>query len=159
MTEDTHSSFLFVRAGTYSKSAVVAREDHYLSNGCVDTLSFFATFVNYSHLQQALNSKGHLIRHSRPSRTQSLFNMSYTASLTGRERSRWPPLTRMLMSGEMSEEKGRELTRKEKFDVWMVNEGYRRLFVFTFAILHVMVFVFGMMNYGLKVGIVCSAKE
>jgi hypothetical protein len=57
----------------------------------------------------------------------------------------------MLMSGEMSEEKGRQLTRKERFDVWMVNEGYRRLFVFTFAILHVMVFVFGMMNYGLKV--------
>ncbi|KAJ4350621.1 hypothetical protein N0V95_004580 [Ascochyta clinopodiicola] len=76
--------------------------------------------------------------------------MSYTTSLTGRERSRWPPLTRMLMSGEMSEEKGRQLTRKERFDVWMVNEGYRRLFVFTFAILHVMVFVFGMMNYGLK---------
>ncbi|KAH6637409.1 NADPH oxidase 5 [Boeremia exigua] len=75
---------------------------------------------------------------------------SYTSSLTGRERSRWPPLTRMLMSGEMSEEKGRALTRKERFDVWMVNEGYRRLFVFTFAILHVMVFVFGMMNYGLK---------
>ena len=63
----------------------------------------------------------------------------------------------MLMAGEMSGEKGRELTRKEKFDVWMVNEGYRRLFVFTFAILHVMVFVFGMMNYGLKVGITPSA--
>ncbi|KAL1596121.1 hypothetical protein SLS59_008112 [Nothophoma quercina] len=76
--------------------------------------------------------------------------MSYTTSLTGRERSRWPPLTRMLMSGEMSEEKGRQLTRKERFDVWMVNEGYRRLFVFTFAILHVFVFVFGMLNYGLK---------
>lgn len=55
------------------------------------------------------------------------------------------------MSGEMSEEKGRQLTRKERFDVWMVNEGYRRLFVFTFAVLHIMVFVFGMMNYGLKV--------
>lgn len=76
--------------------------------------------------------------------------MSYTSSLTGRERSRWPPLTRMLMSGEMSDEKGRQLTRKERFDVWMVNEGYRRAFVLTFAILHVMVFVFGMMNYGLK---------
>ena len=77
----------------------------------------------------------------------------------------------MLMSGEMSEEKGRELTRKERFDVWMVNEGYRRLcvacsqqyenpantdsFVFTFAILHIMVFVFGMMNYGLKVRTGC----
>ncbi|KAF2026811.1 hypothetical protein EK21DRAFT_115433 [Setomelanomma holmii] len=76
--------------------------------------------------------------------------MSYTSSLTGRERSRWPPLTRMLMSGEMSDERARQLTRKEKFDVWMVNEGYRRVFVFTFIILHVMVFTFGMMNYGLK---------
>ena len=85
--------------------------------------------------------------------------MSYTSSLTGRERSRWPPLTRMLMSGEMSDEKGRQLTRKERFDVWMVNEGYRRAFVLTFAILHVMVFVFGMMNYGLKVGSANSCKS
>ena len=65
----------------------------------------------------------------------------------------------MLMSGEMSEEKGRQLTRKERFDVWMVNEGYRRLFVITFAILHVMVFVFGMMNYGLKVRITTVCKS
>lgn len=65
----------------------------------------------------------------------------------------------MLMSGEMSEEKGRQLTRKERFDVWMVNEGYRRLFVFTFAILHVFVFVFGMLNYGLKVGVNRHAKK
>jgi hypothetical protein len=50
-------------------------------------------------------------------------------SLSGRERSRWPPLTRMLMSGEMSDEKPRELYLKEKFDRWMVNEGYRRLYV------------------------------
>lgn len=73
----------------------------------------------------------------------------------------------MLMAGEMSDERPRELTRKEKFDVWMVNEGYRRLyvvhghdlpiaannasFVFVFVILHVMVFTFGMLNYGLKV--------
>ncbi|OAK95190.1 hypothetical protein IQ06DRAFT_65026 [Phaeosphaeriaceae sp. SRC1lsM3a] len=76
--------------------------------------------------------------------------MSYTSSLTGRERSRWPPLTRMLMSGEMSDERPRALTRKEKFDVWMVNEGYRRFFVFVFMILHVFVFTFGMMHYSLK---------
>jgi hypothetical protein len=50
-------------------------------------------------------------------------------SLTGRERSRWPPLTRMLMSGEMSDERPRELYLKEKFDRWMINEGYRRLYV------------------------------
>ncbi|KAF2242036.1 hypothetical protein BU26DRAFT_164117 [Trematosphaeria pertusa] len=76
--------------------------------------------------------------------------MSAYSSLTGRERSRWPPLTRMLMSGEMSDERPRQLYFKEKVDRWMVNEGYRRLFVFVFFILHVFVFVFGMMHYGLK---------
>ncbi|KAF2466750.1 uncharacterized protein BDR25DRAFT_236590 [Lindgomyces ingoldianus] len=75
--------------------------------------------------------------------------MSAFTSLTGRERSRWPPLTRMLMSGEMSDEAPRQLYLKEKIDRWMVNEGYRRLFVFVFVILHLMVFIFGMMNYGL----------
>ncbi|KAF2734299.1 hypothetical protein EJ04DRAFT_564306 [Polyplosphaeria fusca] len=75
--------------------------------------------------------------------------MSGYSSLTGRERSRWPPLTRMLMSGEMSDERPRELYLKEKIDRWMVNEGYRRLFVFTFFVLHLMVFIFGMLNYGL----------
>lgn len=45
------------------------------------------------------------------------------------ERSRWTPLTRMLLSGEMTQEAQRELTTREKFDRWMVNEGYRRLYV------------------------------
>jgi hypothetical protein len=45
------------------------------------------------------------------------------------ERARWPPLTRMLMSGEMSGERPKELNMREKFDRWMVNEGYRRLCV------------------------------
>lgn len=45
------------------------------------------------------------------------------------ERSRWTPLTRMLLSGEMTQEKQKELTSREKFDRWMVNEGYRRLYV------------------------------
>jgi hypothetical protein len=35
------------------------------------------------------------------------------------------------MSGEMSDERPRALTRKEKFDVWMVNEGYRRAYVYS----------------------------
>jgi len=35
----------------------------------------------------------------------------------------------MLMSGEMSDEKPRQLYLKEKIDRWMVNEGYRRLYV------------------------------
>ncbi|OCK84918.1 hypothetical protein K432DRAFT_389136 [Lepidopterella palustris CBS 459.81] len=75
--------------------------------------------------------------------------MSAASSLSGKERSRWPPLTRMLMSGEMTDEAPRELYLREKIDRWMVNEGYRRLFVGVFILLHLMVFIFGMMNYGL----------
>ena len=53
---------------------------------------------------------------------------SGASSLAGKERSRWPPLTRMLLSGEIPDDKtDHELSWKERFDVWMVNEGYRRL--------------------------------
>ena len=45
------------------------------------------------------------------------------------ERARWTPLTRMLLSGEMTQERQKELTNREKFDRWMINEGYRRLYV------------------------------
>lgn len=55
----------------------------------------------------------------------------------------------MLMSGEMTDEAPRELYLKEKIDRWMVNEGYRKLFVGVFMLLHLMVFIFGMMNYGM----------
>ncbi|KAL1615189.1 hypothetical protein SLS56_011905 [Neofusicoccum ribis] len=75
---------------------------------------------------------------------------SYASSLTGKERSRWPPLTRMLLSGEMSDTPIREVTLRERFDRWMVNEGWRRVFVFTFMLVHLMVFGFGMVHYGLK---------
>lgn len=43
------------------------------------------------------------------------------------ERARWTPLTRMLLSGEMTQERQKELTAREKIDRWMVNEGYRRM--------------------------------
>ena len=43
------------------------------------------------------------------------------------ERSRWTPLTRMLLSGEMTQERQKELSNKEKFARWMINEGYRRV--------------------------------
>lgn len=66
------------------------------------------------------------------------------------ERSRLPPLTRMLMSGENATEEKKDLTPYEKYSRWMVNEGYRRFFVFIFAFLHAMVFAFGVMNYQLK---------
>jgi NADPH oxidase 2 len=44
------------------------------------------------------------------------------------ERARSTPLTRILMSGEVTMEKEQALTSKEKFDRWMINEGYRRLY-------------------------------
>ncbi|KAI9816591.1 MAG: hypothetical protein M1827_001723 [Pycnora praestabilis] len=69
----------------------------------------------------------------------------------GMERSRWPPLTRMLMLGEMSGEPPRDLVLREKIDRWMANEGYRSLFVIMFAFVHTMVFAFGFMNYAMKI--------
>ncbi|DAA76779.1 TPA_exp: Uncharacterized protein A8136_7008 [Trichophyton benhamiae CBS 112371] len=56
----------------------------------------------------------------------------------------------MLMSGEMSGDPPRNLNMKEKFDRWMVNDGWRRLFVAIFALVHVLLFVVGMLNYSLK---------
>ncbi|KAG7127794.1 Superoxide-generating NADPH oxidase heavy chain subunit A like protein [Verticillium longisporum] len=66
------------------------------------------------------------------------------------ERSRWTPLTRMLLSGEMTQEKQKQLTSREKFDRWMINEGYRRFFVFVFMILHGLVFALACVNFALK---------
>ncbi|KAM5431551.1 hypothetical protein McanMca71_004785 [Microsporum canis] len=66
------------------------------------------------------------------------------------ERSRIPPLARMLMSGEMSGDPPRNLNIKEKFNRWMVNDGWRRLFVTIFALVHVLLFVVGILNYSLK---------
>ena len=43
------------------------------------------------------------------------------------ERSRWTPLTRMLLSGEMTQEKQQELSKADRFGRWMINEGYRRV--------------------------------
>jgi len=33
----------------------------------------------------------------------------------------------MLLSGEMTQERQKQLTFRENFDKWMVNEGYRRM--------------------------------
>ncbi|KAK3990859.1 ferric reductase NAD binding domain-containing protein [Cladorrhinum sp. PSN332] len=66
------------------------------------------------------------------------------------ERARWTPLTRMLLSGEMTQERQKELTPREKFDRWMVNEGYRRIFVFVFMFLHAILFAFSFVNFALK---------
>ncbi|KAK0637687.1 Respiratory burst oxidase-like protein B [Lasiodiplodia hormozganensis] len=85
--------------------------------------------------------------------------MSYASSLTGKERSRWPPLTRMLLSGEISDTPIRQETLRERFDRWMVNEGWRRLFVFTFMLAHAMIFSFGVVHYGLKDNLTQSREQ
>lgn len=68
----------------------------------------------------------------------------------GRERARWPPLTRILMSGEMTGIESKPLNWRQRFDKWMINEGWRRVFVGVFVLAHIMVFIFGFLNYTLK---------
>lgn len=66
------------------------------------------------------------------------------------ERSRWTPLTRMLMSGEMSGEPPRALTWREKFSGWLAHQGSQHLFLFMFVVVHSMIFAFGFINYHMK---------
>ncbi|TGZ85063.1 hypothetical protein EX30DRAFT_302109 [Ascodesmis nigricans] len=42
------------------------------------------------------------------------------------------------------------MTLGQKIDRWMVNEGYRRIFIALFILLHLLVFGFGFMHYSLK---------
>lgn len=44
----------------------------------------------------------------------------------------------------------KSLTLKERWDLWMVNEGGRRLFFYFIILLHILVFLFGWFNYALK---------
>lgn len=66
------------------------------------------------------------------------------------ERTRSTPLSRMLLSGEVSGEEPRDLSLMEKFDRFMVNDGSRRFVLSVFVLVHGMVFAFGFMNYYLK---------
>ncbi|KAI9868360.1 MAG: hypothetical protein M1813_005803 [Trichoglossum hirsutum] len=65
------------------------------------------------------------------------------------EKSRWAPLTRVMTSREIGDGR-KNLLLKDKIDRWMVNEGYRRLFVMIFVLVHMMIFAFGFLNYDLK---------
>ena len=67
------------------------------------------------------------------------------------ERSRLPPLARMLTTvGTGLEKKQNSLTWRQKYNRWMINEGSRHITLLIFALLHAMVFVFGIINYQLK---------
>ena len=50
----------------------------------------------------------------------------------------------------------KQLTLKERWDLWMVNEGGRRMFFYIFVLLHIIVFVFGWLHYSLKDNLVTS---
>ncbi|KAI9799215.1 MAG: hypothetical protein M1825_004858 [Sarcosagium campestre] len=73
-----------------------------------------------------------------------------TSSINSKEKARWQQLTKMLVSGEMTSEAPRALVLKEKISRWMLNEGYRHLFLGVFILIHAMIFTFGFMNYALK---------
>jgi NADPH oxidase 2 len=90
-------------------------------------------------------NKSPLSRSQRGSPNSSISQLS-----TMSERSRSTPLMRMLLSGEVSGEAPRDLSYKERFNRWMVNEGSRRVVVTVFILVHCMIFAFGFMNYQLK---------
>lgn len=75
---------------------------------------------------------------------------SVYSTASSMERSKTTPLTRILLSGEVSGEAPRNLNFTEKLDRWMVNEGARRISVGIFMLLHAMIFTFGFINYQLK---------
>ena len=45
---------------------------------------------------------------------------------------------------------------RQRMNVWMINEGGRRLFFYTICLLHIIVFVFGWLHYSLKDNLVTS---
>lgn len=79
-------------------------------------------------------------------RTDSVYSSSTSTTL----RTRTTPLSRLLLSGEVSGEAPRNLSLSEKLDRWMVNEGSRRILVGVFVLVHAMIFTFAFINYQLK---------
>lgn len=77
-------------------------------------------------------------------------NSQYSFASSRSDRSRSTPLSRLLLSGEISGEAPRDLNFMEKLDRWMVNEGSRRILVGIFILVHAMIFSFAFINYQLK---------
>ncbi|CAZ81766.1 unnamed protein product [Tuber melanosporum] len=55
-----------------------------------------------------------------------------------------------MSSPDVTRNENKRFTMKQKIDRWMVNEGYRRIFVAIFVLLHLLVFGFGFLHYTLK---------
>lgn len=83
-------------------------------------------------------------------KTLARADSTYSTTSNLSERSRTTPLSRLLLSGEVSGEAPRDLTLLEKVDRWMVNEGSRRISVAVFVLVHAMIFTFAFVHYQLK---------
>ena len=66
------------------------------------------------------------------------------------ERKRLQGLQRTLTNASSYLAPPTQRTFKEKFNVWLINEGGRRIFFGTWIFLHMLVIAFGFMNYNLK---------
>jgi NADPH oxidase 2 len=66
------------------------------------------------------------------------------------ERKRLQGLQRSNTSSTKSVTPYEPQTLKDKWDLWMINEGGKRLFFAVWVFLHLLVAVFGFLNYGLK---------
>ena len=66
------------------------------------------------------------------------------------ERRRLQPLQRTNTAGSAPKETHKPKRLLDKWGVWMINEGGRRLFFFVWIFLHLLVFAFGFVHYQLK---------
>jgi NADPH oxidase 2 len=66
------------------------------------------------------------------------------------ERTRLQDLQRSNTSSTKSVAPYEPKTFKDKWNLWMINEGGKRLFFAIWVFLHILVAIFGFFNYGLK---------
>jgi len=66
------------------------------------------------------------------------------------ERRRLQGLQRTLTTTSATKARDHPMSWKDKFDVWMINEGGRQLFFGVYILLHLLVAIFGFIHYQLK---------
>lgn len=66
------------------------------------------------------------------------------------ERGRLQGIQQKWVKPEPTTTQGRPRALGQKFDLWMINEGGKRLFFFTWILFHCLVIAFGFLNYHLS---------
>lgn len=66
------------------------------------------------------------------------------------ERDRLQGIQQTWMNGSTPKGPQKPLTLGQRFDLWMINEGGKRLFFFSWIFFHCLVIAFGFMNYQLS---------